>query len=163
MGWDLVEAVAVWKRGMFLRLFLALTLVPLVELWLLLRVGEQIGVLPTLFLVVVTGAVGAALARREGTRAIMGVGDAIARGELPAVVVLNGALVVVGAVLLVTPGVITDALGLATLLPRTRELMVHALNSWCQNQILTRTGGGFGSSVRVDGVVHEVECWGDES
>lgn len=93
----------------------------------------------------------------------MGVGDAIARGELPAVVVLNGALVVVGAVLLVTPGVITDALGLATLLPRTRELMVHALNSWCQNQILTRTGGGFGSSVRVDGVVHEVECWGDES
>jgi UPF0716 protein FxsA len=98
-------------------------LVPLLELVLLFRIGQWVGVAPTLLLVGVTGIVGAVLARREGVRALMAVQMEMARGRLPTRPLLDGAAVLVGGAFLVTPGVLTDVIGLLLLLPPTRWLL----------------------------------------
>lgn len=106
------------------RLFLLFTLVPLVELALLIRVGEAIGAGPTVGLVLVTGFVGAWLARREGTRSWRTVRRELAAGTLPAGEMLGAALVVLSGALLVTPGVLTDVVGLLLLARPVRRRVV---------------------------------------
>jgi UPF0716 protein FxsA len=112
------------------KLFLAFTLVPIVDLWLLLRIGGRLGLVPTVALVVGTGLLGAWLARREGARVLQGWRRAMADGRLPEEGVLSGALVLAGGVLLVTPGVLTDVAGLALLLPPTRRVAADGLRRW---------------------------------
>jgi UPF0716 protein FxsA len=104
------------------RLFLLFTLVPLVELWLLLRLGRILGPGPTVALVLVTGLVGAFLARREGGRVLRRWREDLAMGRLPEEGLASGLLVLIGGVLLVTPGVLTDLVGLLLLVPGTRRL-----------------------------------------
>ena len=111
---------------MFGRLFLLFTLVPLLELFLLIRIGGAIGALPTVAIVVVTGRLGAALARREGIRAWGAVSEELSAGRVPAVELMHGLLVLIAGVLLVTPGVITDGLGFALL---TRPIRTRLLRS----------------------------------
>ncbi|MEM1416765.1 MAG: FxsA family protein [Myxococcota bacterium] len=108
-------------------LFLLFTVVPFVELSLLLRLAEALGPAETLLLVVLTGAVGAALARQEGFRVLGEWRGALERGEVPAEGVLGGLLVLVGGVLLVTPGVITDGVGLLLMLPPVRRVVADLL------------------------------------
>jgi UPF0716 protein FxsA len=104
--------------GKLLLLFAAL---PLIDLYLLLQIGDAIGGVATLALVLVTGVLGAMLARAEGMRVLRAFQDAVARGIVPQDGVLSGVLVMLGGALLVTPGVITDALGLLLLVPFTRR------------------------------------------
>jgi len=111
---------------MLLRLFLLFTVVPLVELVLLIRIGELLGALPTVGLVAVTGFVGAWLARREGARSWRAVRDELARGNVPGEQLLHTLLIVISGALLVTPGVLTDAVGLSFLLAPVRALVVRA-------------------------------------
>ena len=87
-------------------------LVPLAELGLLIWMGQAMGFWPTIALVAGTGILGAALARREGTRALTNVQHELARGRVPARALMSGAAVLVGGALLVTPGVLTDAFGI---------------------------------------------------
>ena len=96
-------------------------LVPLAELGLLIWMGQAMGFWPTIALVAGTGILGAALARREGTRALTNVQHELARGRVPARALMSGAAVLVGGALLVTPGVLTDAFGILLLLPPTRK------------------------------------------
>ncbi|MBX3249576.1 MAG: FxsA family protein [Myxococcales bacterium] len=110
-------------------LLLLFTVVPLVELWLLLFVGRHVGLWPTIGLVLATGLLGATLARREGARVMRDWQRATSEGRLPEDGVLGGALVLVGGVLLVTPGVLTDVVGLALLLPWTRRLVARRLRA----------------------------------
>ena len=112
---------------MFGRLFLLFTLVPLLELFLLLRIGAAIGAWPTVGIVVVTGLLGAVLARREGVRAWQAVSAELSAGLVPAVELLHGFLVLVAGVFLVTPGVVTDALGFALLARPIRSRFLHWL------------------------------------
>ena len=107
---------------MLFRLFCAFVLVPLLELALLIRIGTIVGAWPTLALVVGTGLLGAALARREGTRALLALQRDLAEGRLPARSLVAGASVLVGGAFLLTPGVLTDLAGLFLLLPVTRQL-----------------------------------------
>lgn len=107
---------------MLFRLFCAFVLVPLLELALLIRIGTVVGAWPTLALVVGTGLLGAALARREGTRALLALQRDLAEGRLPARSLVAGASVLVGGAFLLTPGVLTDLAGLFLLLPVTRQL-----------------------------------------
>ena len=107
---------------MLFRLFCAFVLVPLLELALLVRIGTVVGVWPTLALVAGTGLLGAALARREGTRALLALQRDLAEGRLPARSLVAGASVLVGGAFLLTPGVLTDLAGLFLLLPVTRRL-----------------------------------------
>ena len=108
-----------------LGLFLLFTVVPFVELTLLLRLSEALGFAETLLLVIATGAVGAALARLEGTRVLGEWREALAKGETPAEGVIGGLLVLVGGVLLVTPGVLTDGVGVALMLPPVRRVVAR--------------------------------------
>lgn len=117
------------------RLFLLFTVVPLVDLYLLLRIGGRIGGTATLALVLVTGALGAALARAEGTRVLRAWQQALAAGTVPADGVVSGVLVLVGGALLVTPGVLTDAVGLLLLLPATRRLIARLVIARVQRAI----------------------------
>ncbi|MCA9582073.1 MAG: FxsA family protein [Myxococcales bacterium] len=106
---------------MFGRLLLLFTVVPALELWLLIAIGKSIGVLETIALILVTGILGAALAKREGFRVLRQWQQALAQGRMPQDGVVASLLVLVGGVLLVTPGVVTDAVGLLLLIPVSRR------------------------------------------
>lgn len=112
--------------------WLLFVIVPLVELYLLLAVGSLVGFWPTVLLVLVTGMLGASLARREGFRVLRRWQEALARGEMPEEGVLGGLLVLVGGVLLITPGVLTDAVGLLLLLPPSRRWIGRWLMRYVQ-------------------------------
>ena len=107
-----------------LRLFLLFTLVPVVELALLIRLGGLLGLGPTLLLVLGTGAAGAWLARREGVRAWLAVRDELAGGQLPGEALVHALLILVAGVVLITPGVLTDVAGILLLLPPVRRGLI---------------------------------------
>lgn len=104
-------------------LFVLFTLVPLVELYLLIWLGGVLGFVETCAIVLVTGLLGAFLAKREGLRVLRSWQDSLAKAQMPEEGVLGGVLVLVGGVLLVTPGVLTDAFGLSLLFLPTRALI----------------------------------------
>lgn len=108
------------------RLFLLFTLVPAIELYLLLVIGSWIGPGATVALLLGTGALGAWLARSQGARVLFELSEGLRRGESPAPRLVEGALVLLGGLLLLTPGVLTDALGIALLAPPTRRLLAPA-------------------------------------
>ena len=108
-------------------LFLLFTVVPFVELYLLIGIGQRVGLLPTLGGVIAMGLLGAWLAKREGRRVMRSWQASVAQGQLPEDGILNGALVLVGGVLLIAPGVITDAVGLFLLIPPTRRWIAAGL------------------------------------
>lgn len=112
---------------MWFRLLLAFTLVPVLELWLLLRIGAWLGAVPTLALVILTGVAGASLARREGIHAWAAVQAELAAGRLPGRKLLEAVLVLVAGIVLVTPGVITDTIGLLLLVRPLREALTRRL------------------------------------
>jgi UPF0716 protein FxsA len=103
--------------------FLLFLLIPLVEIWFLIVVGGVVGALPTVALVVLTAVIGAALARHQGLATLQRLQATIARGEAPAIEMLEGVLLLVGALLLLTPGFFTDALGFICLIPVTRRAL----------------------------------------
>lgn len=123
---------------MLWRLILLFTLVPLVELALLLWVGKEIGVWATLGLVIITGVVGASLAKLQGLGVLRRIREEMARGILPAERLFDGLLILVGGLLLLTPGFLTDILGLLTLIPPTRG----ALKRWLQRRVEAKIRSG---------------------
>ena len=107
---------------MLIRLAMLFILLPLVELALLLFITDKFeSWLATLALVILTGVVGAWLARREGLNCYRRVQRQVAQGQLPADSLLDGLMILVAGALLVTPGIITDTVGFALLLPRIRQ------------------------------------------
>ncbi len=107
------------------KLFLLFTIVPAVELYLLIQIGERIGGLATLAMLLATGILGAALARAEGLRVLRTWQSSLAAGTVPPDGVISGALVLLGGVLLITPGVLTDVAGLLLLVPVVRRPIAH--------------------------------------
>lgn len=108
---------------------LAFVIVPLVELAVILQVGQLIGPWWTIALLVVDSIVGAWLLRREGARAWRAFRDALGEGRWPGDEVTQGALVIVGGTLLLTPGFVTDGVGLLMLLPPTRAGLSRLLRA----------------------------------
>lgn len=125
-----------------LLLVVALVVVPLVEIYVLLQVGQVLGVLPTLVLLVTMSLLGAWLLRREGSRTWQAFRSALATGRLPAREVADGALVIFGGALLLTPGFATDAFGLLCVLPPTRALLRRLLTRLVAQRLAV--GGGMG-------------------
>lgn len=105
---------------MLFRLFLLFTLVPLVELALLIRVGNVIGVFWTIVLVVTTGLLGASLARWQGWQTWRKFDAELRSGRFPAAEIIDGLLILIAGALLVTPGILTDAVGFLLLVPFVR-------------------------------------------
>lgn len=120
---------------MFARLALLFVVIPLVELALLIQVGQVIGLLPTVLLVLATGVGGAALARREGLRTLASIQRELAQGRLPGDALLDGAAILFGGALLLTPGILTDFFGLSLLLPVTRRWFARRIRGWFQKQL----------------------------
>jgi UPF0716 protein FxsA len=125
---------------MLLRLFLVFTVVPIIEVWLLIKVGRVIGALPTVAILLAISMAGAWLARSQGFRTVIAIRDDLAAGRLPAAHFLDGALILAGGLLLLTPGFFTDFIGLFFLIPATRRLLKLWLRSWLEHKLL---GGGF--------------------
>ena len=102
------------------KLFLLFTVTPLVELYILIRIGAWIGALPTVLLVVVTGFAGAYLAKLQGFQVWMRIQYEVNAGRFPATSLLDGLLLFAAGLVLITPGVITDVLGFLLIIPATR-------------------------------------------
>lgn len=108
---------------MMFRLLLLFTVVPVVELYLLIRIGSAIGAASTIALVILTGILGAYLARDQGFVVLMGIRRRLELGEFPADEMIDGLCILIAAIVLVTPGVVTDLLGFLLLLPPTRAVL----------------------------------------
>jgi UPF0716 protein FxsA len=120
---------------MFIRLLAIFILLPLVELALLIQIGRWIGLGWTLALVVVTGLLGAALARQHGLRAWVAIRDELRAGRMPASALADGLLILIGGIVLLTPGLLTDLFGFAMLLPLTRNAFKKALGRRFQRAV----------------------------
>ena len=120
---------------MFLRLFLIFTIVPIIEVWLLIKIGRVFGALPTVAMLIAISLAGAWLARSQGFRIIVSIQQELAAGRLPAAHILDGAFVLAGGILLLTPGFFTDFLGLVFLLPATRKLLKLWLGRWLEQKL----------------------------
>ena len=107
-------------------ILLLIVTVPLVELYLLIKIGAVIGALPTIGLIILTAIVGAALLRQQGLVTLHRFRAALDEGYLPAVELVEGVALLIGGVLLLTPGFVTDAVGFLFLLPTTRKAMLKA-------------------------------------
>lgn len=125
---------------MFFYLVLLFTIVPIIELYLLIKVGQYLGAFNTVMIVIFTGIFGAYLARLEGLRVLFGVQRDLHDGRMPTERLLDGFLILVGAVLLITPGLLTDALGFLLVIPLTRGLIKVWLKRKLQKIIDDRQG-----------------------
>ena len=126
---------------MRLLLVLAFVAVPLVELAVVLQVRTAIGLGPTLLLLLAVSLVGAAVVRREGSRAWRAFRGAVASGRPPATEVADGAMLLVGGTLLLTPGFVTDIVGLVLVLPPTRALLRRRLTAHVARRLVVHTLG----------------------
>lgn len=108
---------------MFRLLVILFLTVPLLEIFLLLKVGSLIGALWTIFLVVLTAIIGASLLRMQGINTIQRLQECTSRGELPAIPMIEGAFLLFAGALLLTPGFFTDAVGFAILFPPFRQYL----------------------------------------
>lgn len=108
---------------MFIRLLFLFTLVPLIELFLLVKLGDVIGFWPTVALVVATGTMGAILTRMEGLRVFRQAQADFQHGRVPTERLLDGLLILIAGAVLLTPGLITDVLGFFLLVPPGRRMI----------------------------------------
>jgi UPF0716 protein FxsA len=120
---------------MLARLALLFVLVPIVELALLVRIGQWVGFWPTIGLVVTTGLVGAALARSEGLKTLLAFQAEVAQGRLPGQPLLDGLAILVGGAFLVTPGLLTDVAGFFLLFPPSRHWFQRRLRARMERAI----------------------------
>lgn len=112
---------------MLLKLLAAFILIPLVELILLMKLAQLTSIFHTITLVIVTGVIGSYLARREGLNVLGRFQSAIGQGRMPSREIQDGLMIVFAAALLLTPGLLTDAVGFILLIPAGRELIRRTL------------------------------------
>jgi UPF0716 protein FxsA len=120
---------------MLIRLFILFAVIPVIELYLLIKVGSLIGALPTVALVLSISLAGAWLVRHQGFEILRRIQAELAQGRLPAAELLDGAMVLVGGVLLLTPGFFTDVLGLFFLIPFTRAVIKQLTRLWLERRL----------------------------
>ena len=136
-------------------LALALGVGAVVELMVLIQVGQAIGALPTVLLLVVVAALGAALLRREGARSWQAFSAALSRGTPPVCEVADGALVLLAGALLVAPGFVSDVLALLLLVPPVRVVARRLLAGWVARRVVVSDGrrGSHAGGRIIDGEV----------
>ena len=119
---------------MLLKLFLAFTIIPVVEIYLLIQIGTIFGALTSIALVIVTGFLGAYLARIQGLQTLFRIQESLREGQMPSGELLDALLIGIAGLVLLTPGFITDAFGFLLLIPNTRT----AIKQWLHRQIEVR-------------------------
>ncbi len=131
---------------MLLKLILIFTIVPFIELSLLIELGSVIGTLPTILVVVITGVIGAFMARIAGLSVLFKIQENLRQGIFPRDELFDGVLILIGGAFLLTPGLLTDALGFFLLLPLGRS----AVKRWLQEILKRRIDSG------------EITFWGND-
>lgn len=106
---------------MFGRLLFLFIFIPIIELYLLILLGSRIGPMPTLGLIVFTGFLGASLARAQGLSTLRKIQEEMRKGRPPAQELVEGVMILIGGIVLLTPGILTDLFGFALLLPGFRK------------------------------------------
>ena len=119
---------------MLLKLFLAFTIIPVVEIYLLIQIGTIFGALTSIALVIVTGFLGAYLARIQGLQTLFRIQKSLREGQMPSSELLDALLIGIAGLVLLTPGFLTDAFGFLLLIPNTRT----AIKQWLHRQIEVR-------------------------
>ena len=120
---------------MFLRLFLLFTLVPALELYFIIKVGQAIGAFNTLLIIIFTGILGAFYARQQGVRVMTNIHWEMSEGRLPGDELINGAMLLVGGAFLITPGFLTDITGFALIFPLTRDMIKGSVTEFMRRRI----------------------------
>jgi UPF0716 protein FxsA len=140
-------------------LFVAFVVVPLVEIYVLIQVGQVIGAWWTILLLILDSLLGSWLIKREGGRAWQALRTALETGRMPARELADGALILVGGTLMLSPGFVTDALGIVLILPFTRPAARRLLTRVVARRLLSpnarRPGPESGGSVVRGEVVDE--------
>jgi UPF0716 protein FxsA len=126
--------------------------VPLAEIYAVIRVGQWIGAWWTVLLLIADSLVGAWLVKQEGRRTWRALVRKLERAGVPGRELADGALVLIGGTLLLTPGFITDVLGFALVLPVTRPLFRRALTAYATSRVTVMAAGGFPTAANGDGV-----------
>lgn len=138
--------------NVFFILLILFVSMPVIELALLYQVAQTINLGPTILLVIITGIVGAALAKHEGLKALQSVQSELAEGRMPTSQLFDGVLILVAGVVLITPGIITDAVGFCLLIPPIRAIVKILLIKYFKNRVTftsnfemhgTSVSGGF--------------------
>jgi UPF0716 protein FxsA len=130
---------------MVVLLILVFIVVPIAELYVIIKVGEAIGILPTLAILLADAVLGSMLLRHQGRSAWRRFNAAIAEGRFPGREAADGVMIAVGGTLLLTPGFISDVAGLLLLLPPTRALIRAGLFRYLRRRTLVVGAGGFGA------------------
>ena len=120
---------------MFIKILIIFTLVPLTELYILIEAGRQIGVGPTIGMIMLTGIAGAYLARSQGFQLMQRIQGDLSQGRLPAEEMIDGAIILAGGLLLLTPGFATDLFGFCLLTPYTRKYLKEWIKVWLERKI----------------------------
>ena len=120
---------------MLIKLILLFTIVPFIELTLLIEIGSYIGTLNTIMIVVITGIIGAFMARIAGFTVLMKIQDNLREGIFPKDELFDGVLILISGALLITPGLLTDALGFFLLIPFGRLVVKRWLKEIIQKRI----------------------------
>ncbi|MDQ6525972.1 FxsA family protein [Nocardioides sp. LHD-245] len=127
------------RRRAAVLLFLAFVVMPVLEIVVLIQVGQVIGPWWTILLLVLDSIVGAWLIKREGRRAWLALRERVETGRLPARELADGVLVVLGGAFLLSPGFVTDVLGILLIVPVTRPLFRGLLMAYAGRQVTRRT------------------------
>ena len=130
--------------------------VPLLELYLLIHVGGLIGIIPTIAICIATAVIGAALMRYQGLQTLTRVQAKLSQGELPALDMLEGAILLLCGLLLLTPGFFTDAIGFLCLVPKLRRIIATAILKHMLNR--GTVSGRADRSITIEG-----EFWEEEN
>ena len=119
---------------MLLKLFLAFTIIPIIEIYLLIEIGSMFGALTAVTLVILTGFLGAFLARIQGLQTLYRIQESLREGRMPSGELLDALLIVIAGLVLLTPGFLTDSAGFLLLIPATR----NSIKYWLRRQIELR-------------------------
>jgi len=119
----------------FIKLLLVFIFVPILEVYTLIQAGSLIGVGPTIAVILLTGIAGAYLAKSQGVELLQRIQRELSEGRMPTEELLDGALVLVGGVVLLTPGFWTDLCGFICLVPGTRNLIKTFVKAVFEKQV----------------------------
>ena len=139
---------------MFRLLFFVFVLVPIIEITVLVHVGEWLGPWPTVGIVIITAWLGAKNVRQQGINTLKSVQEKASKGEAPSDEIIAGFLLLVAGILLVTPGFVTDTFGLLLLVPAFRGSLIAQVKSQMANRPQSQSPFGFSASSHLPGGQH---------
>lgn len=125
-------------------IFALFILMPIIEIAVLIKIGGVLGLLPTLLIIILTAILGTFMLRQQGLATLERARNRLASGQLPAEQLMEGVLLLIGGILLLTPGFVTDAFGFFCLIPPTRQ--------WLARRIASRSIVGFQAHAQQPGV-----------